>query len=141
MLKFMKVAVILLILMGIAGFAAYRFGISIASEKLMEAVSGELENSNQMEELKKSIESDPELKAFIQEAEMMDDSKLPIKTKEEAAKVLIEKVGIGELNEMRKEVMEGNASKEELLQEIESKLTEEELYAIKIIAYKELYSN
>jgi hypothetical protein len=131
--------VIPLIILGIIGYAVYHFGTNIASEKLMDAVTTELENSGQIEEIKQVIETDPELQSFIEEAEAADTSKLPFSTKEEATRVLINKVGISELNDIRVKVQEGTVSKEEILQEVQGKLTEEEILALKVIAYKELY--
>lgn len=105
----------------------------------MDAVTTELENSGQIEEIKQVIETDPELQSFIQEAEAANTSELPFSTKEEATRVLINKVGISELNDIRVKVQEGTVNKEEILQEVQEKLTEEEILALKVIAYKELY--
>ncbi len=41
---------------------------------------------------------------------------------------------------MVKRFKEGTASKQELIQEVSTQFIEEELMALKIIAYKELYS-
>jgi ribosomal protein S28E/S33 len=101
--------------------------------------STELQNSGEIEQLKSTIENDPELRAFIEEAETADISKLPFTTKEEATRVLIKKVGISELNDIRVQVQEGNASKEEIMENIQGKLSEEEVLALKVLAYKELY--
>lgn len=138
-MKFIKFLIITVILLGAIGFGVYHYGTKFASNKLVEAISTELENSGEMDEIKKTIESDPELKSFIEEAKTADSSKLPFSTKEEATKVLIQKVGISELNDIRVQVQDGTISKEEVLQEIQGKLTEEEIMALKVIAYKELY--
>ncbi|MEH7344350.1 hypothetical protein V7122_10800 [Bacillus sp. JJ1532] len=138
-MRIIKFLIVSVILLGGIGFGVYHFGTKIASDKLVETISSELESSGEMEEIKKTIESDPELKSFIEEAKTADTSKLPFKTKEEATKVLIQKVGISELNDIRVQVQNGSVSKEEVLQEIQGKLTEEEIMALKVIAYKELY--
>ena len=138
-MRFLKFLIITVILLGAIGYGVYHFGTKMASDKLVSTISSELENSGEIEEIKKMIESDPELKSFIAEAETADSSKLPFTTKEEATKVLIKKVGISELNDIRVQVQEGTVSKEEILQEIQGKLTEEEILALKVIAYKELY--
>ncbi|KAB2336673.1 hypothetical protein F7731_09940 [Cytobacillus depressus] len=138
-MKIMKFFIITVILLGVIGYGVYHFGTKVASDKLVETISAELENSGDSEEIKKMIESDPELKSFIEEAQTADSSKLPFTTKEEATKVLIRKVGISELNDIRVQVQNGSVSKEEILQEIQGKLTEEEILALKVIAYKELY--
>ncbi|MEH7391638.1 hypothetical protein V7149_16545 [Bacillus sp. JJ1503] len=138
-MRILKFLIITVVLLGGIGYGVYHFGTKIASDKLVETISSELESSGELEEIKKTIESDPELQSFIEEAETADTSKLPFKTKEEATKVLIQKVGISELNDIRVQVQNGSASKEEILQEIQGKLTEEEIMALKVIAYKELY--
>jgi len=106
----------------------------------MEALATELENSGEMENIKRAIESDPELQAFINNAESVDESTLPFTTKEEATKVIVKKFGISEIKDLQSRVQEGQVSKEEILQEVEGKLTEEEITALKVIAYKELYN-
>lgn len=138
-MRLIKFLIVTVILLGGIGFGVYHFGTKLASDKLVETISSELENSGELEEIKKTIESDPKLLAFIEEAETADTSNLPFKTKEEATKVLIQKVGISELNDIRVQVQNGSVSKEEILQEIQGKLTEEEIMALKVIAYKELY--
>ncbi|MBS4190783.1 hypothetical protein KHA94_11360 [Bacillus sp. FJAT-49705] len=138
-MRIIKFLIITLVLLGVIGYGVYHYGTKIASDKVVETISAELENSGELEEIKKTIESDPELISFIEEAETVDSSKLPFTTKEEATKVLIQKVGISELNDIRAQVQNGSISKEEVLQEIQGKLTDEEIMALKVIAYKELY--
>ncbi|WNS75150.1 hypothetical protein RRV45_20085 [Bacillus sp. DTU_2020_1000418_1_SI_GHA_SEK_038] len=138
-MRFLKFLMITVILLGAIGYGVYHFGTKVASDELVSTISSELENSGEIEEIKKTIESDPDLKSFIEEAETADSSKLPFTTKQEATKVLIKKVGISELNDIRVQVQEGTISKEEILQEIQGKLTDEEILALKVIAYKELY--
>ena len=113
----------------------------------------------------KEVETDPEARQFLedQKTNSVDNrqnsdtnmneksaetaslnktnTELPIQTKEEAVKVVVDRVGITELNSMVKRFKEGTASKQELIQEASTQFTEEELMALKIIAYKELYSN
>lgn len=138
-MKVIKIIIVLLLAFAIIGYGVYYFGTNMASEKLMETVTSELENSGEIEKIKQVIETDPELQSFINEVESTDTSELPFSTKEEATRVLINKIGIGELNEIRVQVQDGTVSKEEILQEVQSKLTEEEILALKVIAYKELY--
>lgn len=138
-MKIIKFLVVALILLAGLGYAAFYFGTNIASDKVMNEVSTELQNSGEMERIKSAIENDPELRAFVEEAETADTSKLPFTTKEEATRVLVKKVGVSELNNIRVQVQEGNASKEEIMQNLQGKLTEEEVLALKVLAYKELY--
>jgi hypothetical protein len=184
MKKLVKPIIIVVVLIGGIGYGVYYFGTNIASEKMIEVVSKELENSGQIEEVKQYVESDPELKQFIKEVEATDQEPLPsttkekvtadqeplpspakeevaadqeplpstakeeetvnqeplpFTTKEEATRVVIEKVGISELSDIQAKVQEGTLSKEEALQTLQENLTEEEITALKVIAYKELY--
>lgn len=136
-LKFMLITVIILVGLG---YGVYYFGTNIASDKLMEVLTTELENSGEIENIKKTIESDPELKAFLEDAASVDESTLPVTTKEEATRMLVKKVGISGLKDIQSKVEQGEITKEELLNEMEAKLTEEEITALKVIAYKELYN-
>ncbi len=137
-MKFVKFLLIAVVVIFVLGYAAYHFGTKVASDKLIDTISTELESSGEIDSIKETIEKDPKLLSFIEEAKAVDENTLPFQTKEEATKVLIKKVGINELNDIRKQVQEGTASKEEILQEIQSKLSEEEILALKVIAYKEL---
>ena len=69
-----------------------------------------------MDQVKKYVESDPELKQFVKEAKAADPTTLPFTTKEEATRVLIKKVGVSELRDMQTQAQEGTISKEEVLQ-------------------------
>lgn len=138
-MKFIRFLIVLLVLIGAIGYGAYHFGTKYASNKLVETVYTEMEDSGEINDIKKKIESDPQLKSFIDGAETVDNNELPFTTKEEATKVLIKKFGIKRLNEIRQQVQDGSASKKEILNEIKSKLTKEEIQALRVIAYKELY--
>ncbi|SES63708.1 hypothetical protein SAMN05216389_101185 [Oceanobacillus limi] len=139
-MKFFKFVFIVIFVLAILGYGVYYFGTNIASEKIMEVVSSELEKSGQMETLKETIENDPELKGFIEDAESVDEDTLPFTTKEEATRMLVKKVGISEIQDIQSKVESGQLNKEELLHEMQRKLTEDELTALKVIAYKELYN-
>ncbi|MCK6206643.1 hypothetical protein KZX50_14455 [Bacillus infantis] len=139
-MKFVKFVLIPLLILAALGIGVYYWGTNLASEKVMDAVSAELESSGSMEEVKTYIENDPELKKFVEEAESVDESRLPFTTKEQATRLLIRKVGISELQDIRQQVQEGAVSKEEVLQKLESNLTEEEILALKVVAYKEIYN-
>ncbi|MCL1699585.1 hypothetical protein [Lysinibacillus sp. Bpr_S20] len=138
-MRFIKFLLIIVIVLGIIGYGVYHFGFKFASEKVADTISSELEESGQMDEIKNTIESDPQLKSFMEEAKTADSSKLPFTTKEEATKVIIKKVGISELNNIRVKVQNGTMTKEQVIQEMEGKLTDEEMMALKVIVYKELY--
>lgn len=48
-------------------------------------------------------------------------------------------MGITELNDIRVKLQDGSMTQEEALQMVEGKLSDEELAALKVIVYQELY--
>ncbi|CAH0346073.1 hypothetical protein [Bacillus sp. CECT 9360] len=139
-MKAIKILLSIVVILAIIGVGLYYFGTNMASDRLVDEVSNQLENSGEMDEIKQAIESDPELMAFVEDGKNVDESKLPFTTKEEATRVLINKFGINGLMEIQEKVQDGTISRAELMQDAESKLTEEEILALKVITYKELYA-
>lgn len=139
MRKFFKFLFIMVILLAVGGYGLYHYGTNLASDK-MDQVTTELHNSGQMDKVKKYVDSDPQLKQFVEEAKAADPATLPFTTKEEATKVLVKKVGVSELRKIQKDAQEGTISKEEVIQTLQNKLTEDEMTALKVIAYKEIYN-
>jgi len=135
----MKKFIITILILGLAGYGLYYFGTNVASDKVVESVSAELEDSGQMNDIKTYVEGDPELSNMVKEAETADESTLPFTSKGEATRVLIKKVGVPKLQQMQADVKNGTASKEEVMQVLKENLTEEELLALQVIAYKEIY--
>jgi len=128
-----------ILIIGLVGYGVYYFGTNIASDKIADSVSTELEDSGKMNDVRAYIESDPELTKMVEEAKSVDESTLPFTSKGEATRVLIEKVGINKLRDLQSQVQNGSASKEEVLQVLDENLTEEEMLALQVIAYKEIY--
>ncbi|MGM9926134.1 MAG: hypothetical protein ACI35R_17955 [Bacillus sp. (in: firmicutes)] len=137
-MKFLKVFAVIFIIVAGVGYGIYYFGTNIASDKVMDVVSKELENSGQIDAVKREIENDPELQKMVNEGANIDESTLPFTTKEEATRVLVRKVGVNELKNIQEQVQSGTASKAEIMNMVESKLTPEEIQALKLVAYKEL---
>lgn len=137
MKKFLTITVIILVLLGAAGYAVWHFGTNIASEKIIEKVESTLDDEN-LEEVKSYIENDPMVQEIVSEAATTNPDTLPFQTKEEATRVLIKKVGVNRLLEIQEQVQNGSISKDEVLSEIEGKLSEDEISALKYVLYKEL---
>ncbi|QUG41560.1 hypothetical protein KD050_20185 [Psychrobacillus sp. INOP01] len=139
-MKFIKVLFGIVIFLGIIVVAAFYFGPKLVADEVMEKVSIELQDSGQLETIKEEIENDPELQEFIAEGKDVDSSKLPYQTKEEATRALITKFGIGEIREIQSKAQNGMTAeeKQEIFNKLESNLTEEEMLALKVLAYKEL---
>ena len=125
---------------GLVGYAVFHFGSNIASEKVTESFQTELDTNGQRDDVKAYIENDPELRQFVEEAKNIDESTLPFTTKEEAMKVLIRKVGITKLLSLQKKAEEGTITQEEVITSLEENLSEEEINALKVIGFKEIYN-
>lgn len=138
-MRFLKYLLIIAVILGAAGIGVYYVGTNIASEKIVEEATVELEDSGKIDEIKTYVENDPQLAGYIEEAKAAENSDLPIKTKGEATRVLIQKVGINELKTMQSEVQKGTMTQQEAIQKLETQLSEEEMLALKVLAYKELY--
>jgi len=130
----------IVVVIAVLGFSAYYFGPKIIADQVMEQVAVELNDSGQLESIKQEINNDPQLQAFIEEGKNVDSSTLPFQTKEQAVRVLVKKFNVSELQELQSKAKSGltAAEKQQLLHEIEGKLTDEEMLALKVLAYKEL---
>jgi hypothetical protein len=120
-------------------FGGYKLVMNYASDKIMNQVSNTLAANE--EEVNKLLE-DPEIQSYIEEGgEALKN--LPFTTKKEAMEVVSEKYSVNEMVEMRDKVREGLTSEEkaEIYNELQSKFTEEELQALKIVALKEMQKN
>ena len=137
MKKFLTVASIIFVLLGVAGYATWHFGTNIASEKIMENVVANLDDET-LQEVKSYIENDSKVQEIITEIASTNPDTLPFQTKEEATRVLIKKVGVNTLLDIKEEAQNGSISKDEVLAEIEGKLSEDEISALKYVLYKEL---
>lgn len=140
-MKLLKISVIALIVLGIAGFSVYHFGTNMATDKIGDYVDQESANPGQLEEVKRQIAANPELQQFLNEGtENVDESKMVYQTKEEAINGVIKKVGISELMNLQSKVSDGVTPEEqsEIIALLEEKMSEEEILALKVLANKEL---
>ncbi|MGE7667146.1 hypothetical protein ACQKMN_15675 [Ureibacillus composti] len=137
MKKFLTITTLVLVLLGTAGYAVWHFGTNIASEKILEKVESTLDDEN-LVEIKSYIENDSQVQQIVSEAATTNPDTLPFQTKEEATRVLIKKVGVNRLLEIQEQAQAGSINKDELLSEMEGKLSEDEISALKYVLYKEL---
>lgn len=137
MKKLFTSTAIILVLLGAAGYAMWHFGTNIASEKIIEKVESTVDDEN-LAEVKSYIENDPKVQEIISEAATTNPETLPFQTKEEAIRVLIKKVGVNRLFEIQEQAQNGSISEDQILAEMEGKLSEDEISALKYVLYKEL---
>ncbi|BAQ11770.1 hypothetical protein OXB_3301 [Bacillus sp. OxB-1] len=140
MKKLLKILIVFVILVIAIGWGVYYFGTKLIADQVMDQVTVELENSGQLEVIKQEVQNDPQLKAMLDEGKDAENAKLPFHTKEEAVRVLLKKFDLAEIQELQSKASTGLTveEKQELLNKMESRLTEEELLALKVLAYKEL---
>ena len=137
MKKFLTFTAIIFVLLGTVGYAAWHFGTNIASEKIFGKMESTLDDEN-LKEVNSYIENDSKLQEIVREAATTNPDTLPFQTKEEATRVLIKKVGVTRLLDIQEQAQNGSISKDEVLSEIEGKLSEDEISALKYVLYKEL---
>lgn len=140
MKKRFKILLGLVFVFAVLGFGIYYYGTKMLSDKVIDQVAMQLEKSGEVEKIKQQINSNPELQKFVSEGANVDSSTLPFETKEEAMRKLVKKFNVSELKEIQTSVQGGLTAekKRELLNSLESKLTQEEIMALKVLAYKEL---
>lgn len=121
------------------GFVGYNYVMDYASDKVMNQVSKTLVAH---EEEVNQLLNDPEVKKYVEDGEQAP-ANLPFTTKEEAIKIVSAKYSVNEMVEIRDKVREGLTSEEkaEIYQDLQSKLSEEEMQALKVVALKEMQKN
>lgn len=137
-MRIIKFLLILLVIVGGILYGLYHFGTNMASDKIFDTVTEELEDKGQLDGVNEILLSDPKVKQFIEQNK--DLSQLPIQSKEQATRVVLKKVGVSKLDELKTKVRP-NMTKEEIdniVNDLEGTLSQEEILALKVIAYKEL---
>ena len=139
-MRFLKALITTVIVLGLLAIGVYFIGTNLIADQVMDKVTTELESSGQMDIIRQEVKNDPELRAFIEEGKNADPSKLPFQTKEEATRALLKKFNVSELNELQSQARNGMtaAEQQQLMNKLQSRLSEEELLALKAVAYKEL---
>ncbi|MGG0644278.1 hypothetical protein ABE021_10075 [Sporosarcina gallistercoris] len=139
-MRFIKKMIMTVVVLAVLVGAAYYFGTNWIADKAMDQVTTQLENSGQLDSVKQEITSNPEVQAYLKDAKTADRSKLPIKTKEQATRVVLKKFSVRELQDIQKKAQSGMTAqeKQQLMQQVESRLTEEELLSLKVLAADEL---
>ncbi|MGI2327138.1 hypothetical protein [Planococcus sp. YIM B11945] len=138
-MKLMNAIVAFLLVVAAGGYALY-FGSNLVVDSAVEQATAKLENNGQLENMQSYIEGDPELAGFMEEAKAAKESDLPFASKGDAAKVLVRKVGISELQQIQSGVESGSLSLSDAIGKLDTHLSDNELLALKVVAYKELYA-
>lgn len=142
-MKWISRLVVVLAVVGAAGYAIYHYGVDYAAEQVAAKATEEFVGEAELSKAKTYIEQNAQLAGYVEEAKAAEaqGADLVVATKGDAARLLMKKVGVTELAKMQSELESGNASIDEMISKLEGNLTEEELLALKVIAYKEIYQN
>lgn len=137
-MRFFKFLFILLLIVAGIGYGLYYIGTDLASEKVVDVVSSEIEKSGHINVLKQVLEQDPKVKQLA-EGDPVQMEQLPFVTKEEATRTIIQKIGINNIQDIQSKVQNGLSEQDiqDIIASVEGKLSEEEILALKVIAYKE----
>ncbi|GAA0495495.1 hypothetical protein GCM10008986_22800 [Salinibacillus aidingensis] len=139
-MKLLRRLCIFLLLIGVLGLGIYHFGTKIAAEKIVESYAEELSASPVMNQLEDQMNNHSELQQMVKDGAKAAEEGLPFSTKDEAAKELVSRFSVRELIELGNMAKDGLSQDEklEMVNQLERKLSEKELLALKAIAYKEL---
>lgn len=138
-MKWIKRLIAILVVFALILGAAFYFGTNWIADQAMDKVTTQLESSGQLESVKEEIKNNPDVQSYLQDAKKADRSQLPIQTKEQATRTVLKKFSVGELQTMQKKAQSGTAAeKQQVMQQVESRLTEEELLSLKVLVLDEL---
>lgn len=140
-MRFLKLLFIIIVVVGGLGYTAYHFGTSFIATKATEVLAEQLDDEQTLENIRVAVNNHSQIKQFIEEGATVNENDLPFHTKEEAVETVVKKLGVKKLNDMKNKYESGMTINEiqQLVEDIETKLTDEEIMALKSIAYKELY--
>lgn len=114
-----------------------------AVSRYMEELEGQSEFSDEVEESGMDEQLDEELADDVADIEAdtaapeTDKEELAFETKEDAASVMMEKVGFRNLLKMKNAVENDTMTAEQVMNELDDDLNEEEMLALKVMIFKE----
>ncbi|NMH71490.1 hypothetical protein HF078_00215 [Bacillus sp. RO2] len=140
-MKFIKGIIITALILGILGYAGYYFINKFLEDQAVEYVEKDLVENNDVAMAREYVDRSPALKSYIAEGAEANLEELPVQTREEATRMVMQKLSFQEMQQIQSKAANGMTEQEvlELVETFEEKLTEEELLALKAIVYRELY--
>ncbi|MGD6778586.1 hypothetical protein ACQCT3_02005 [Sutcliffiella horikoshii] len=140
-MKFFKGLFFTALILGIIGYAGYYFVNKFIEDQAVEYVEKDLVENNDVAMARDYVDRSPALKIYIAEGAEADLEELPVQTREEATRMVMQKLSFQEMQQIQSKAENGMTEQEvlELMETFEEKLTDEELLALKAIVYKELY--
>ncbi|WP_404445637.1 hypothetical protein LG307_19765 [Sutcliffiella horikoshii] len=140
-MKFFKGLFITVLILGVLGYAGYYFINKYLEDQAVEYVEKDLVENNDVAMAREYVDRSPALKSYLAEGAEANLEELPIQTREEATRMVMQKLSLQEMQQIQSQAASGMTEQEvlALMETFEEKLTEEELLALKAIVYKELY--
>ncbi|MBS2970259.1 hypothetical protein J9317_16045 [Metabacillus sp. KIGAM252] len=120
--------------------AAYYFLPKMASDQITGYLDAEVEKNGGFERIRKAANANPEVKKFLEEGANADPDSLPFTSKEDATRVVMTKVGPGNLQKIQSMAKDGldAGEQQEVLRMAEDNLSEDEILALKYVANKQI---
>lgn len=140
-MKFFKGLFITALILGILGYAGYYFINKFLEDQAVEYVEKDLVENNDVAMAREYVDRSPALRSYIAEGADANLEELPVQTREEATRLVMQKLSFQEMQQIQSKAANGMTEQEvlELMETFEGKLSEEELLALKAIVYRELY--
>ncbi|TYS69824.1 hypothetical protein FZC76_06240 [Sutcliffiella horikoshii] len=140
-MKFFKGILTTALILGILGYAGYYFINKYLEDQAVEYVEKDLVENNDVAMAREYVDRSPALKSYLAEGAEANLDELPVQTREEATRMVMQKLSLQEMQQIQSKASNGMTEQEvlELVETFEKKLTEEELLALKAIVYRELY--
>ena len=131
----------ILILVGL-GFGTYFLGQKYIENRVTDYVGNDFVTSGDLAYAKQFVSKSPTLKAAISEGASVDQEELVFKTKEDAAIVVMKNLKFSEIQELTSLSQDEWTEEKvlEVLDVLESRISEEEMKSLKAVVYKELYN-
>ena len=131
----------ILILVGL-GFGTYFLGQKYVEKRVTDYVENDFVTSGDLAYAKQFVAESPTLKAFISEGARVEEEELVFETKEDAAIVVMKNLKFSEIQELTKLSQDDWTEEKvlEVLDMLDSRLSEEEMKSLKAVVYKELYN-
>ncbi|MGD6818871.1 hypothetical protein [Metabacillus sp. 84] len=128
------------IILTLLGGAAWYLLPKIAADQLSGYLDNEIEKNGGYENVRSAANSNPEVRDFLEEGANADPDSLPFTTKEEATRVVMTKVGPGNLQKIQSMSEDGvdAAEQQAILKMAEENLSDDELLALKYVANREI---
>ena len=131
----------ILILVGL-GFGTYFLGQKYIENRVTDYVGNDFVTSGDLAYAKQFVSKSPTLKAAISEGASVDQEELVFKTKEDAAIVVMKNLKFSEIQELTSLSQDEWTEEKvlEVLDVLESRLSEEEMKSLKAVVFNEIYN-